>query len=413
MNGTGWGMPYTSLAEFEYLRLLAEGKHVYLVLTDDRKGYVAEVIGDNVTLEDPVTGKLADTFSGTPLIVMNNGSVWYPLMRRDDTGADKELSRVVQKYCRSDLTPKLAEIEKSLQDQLRSGTKLNSDLEFVWAKLLAIRAVNQNTWRAKPLRELSAQVFVERYKEDSDYSDSPSEQICLGMVISEMGNRLSPITALWADSLLKNSVNPPKAFQNLGTQYLQKFHRTDSNSGWVYGEDYRCWLPTLDDKLISGVGDCIVEATNCMAVLSLANVKGWEIYETNWWTVGSNSGHAICGAYTSMGGFNLSNGLFNSGGPLSSYNGQVAYEIIYSPDKGFLTFVQTTNAANYSPYNIPYTKLTYTQTNDFLQHVKSLQGDTLIAKQQFPCTVYTISEYIDYLSKKSAQWEIPSIRGLD
>ena len=419
MNGIGWKIPYTSLAEFEYLRLSAEGKHVYLILTDDRKGYVAEVTGDNITLENPLTGNLTDTLSSAALIVMDNEHVWYPLMGRDDTATDIELQRVVEKYSGAGLITELTEFEKTIQAQLKAGTKLNSDLEFVWAKLLAVRAAGQTTWRCPPLRELSAQIFVERYQEDSGYSDSPYEQICLGMILTEMGNRLSPVTALWADSLINNSADPQNAFLNLGSQYWQKFHRTDSDSHFVYGAHYGCWLVTLDDKLISGLGGCEDEANNCMAVLRLANIKDWEIYETNWWAVGTGGGHVICGAYTPKGDFSLSNGLFYQGdtsvvhGPLWTINGTVAYEMIYSPDKGYLTFVQTKNAANYSSYNIPFTKLTYTQTVDFLKHIQSLQGDTLIAMQEFPCTTYTISEFIDYLSQKANQWQIPIIRGLD
>jgi len=411
IKGLNWKMPYSSIAEAEYLKLSSDGKEVYLVLTEDRKGYVAELTTDNIVLHNPLTGQLIDSIDGSAVLVMNNDYVWYPLMERDDSGRDAGLEKVVERYCAEDKKPKLTEFERSILSDLKDGTKLESEVEFSWAKLLAIRAVNQYTWRSKPLRGLSAKLFPERYKEDNNYSDSPNEQQCLGMVITEMGNRLSPISATWAEIIQKNASNPREAFEELGEQYWECLHRADAQSGWVYGDYYRCWLPNLDDKLISGLGNCMVEATNTMAALSLANVQEWEIYETNWWSLVERGGHVICGAYTPYGNYSLSNGLFQTRdksvlhGPLWDADGRVAYNIIYNPEQGFVTFVQTKNAANFSEFVTPFTNLTFEQTIDFLEHVKALEETALIAEEYFPGKAMTIDEYIHYITQNADQWE--------
>lgn len=410
MKGLNWKLPYTSLAEAEYLKLSSEGKQVYLMLTEDRKGYVAELTKDNIILHNSLTGDIIDEVDKSAVLVMNNEHVWYPLMGRDDRGKDTGLEKVVGKYCEEDKKAELTEFEESILGDLREGTKLESEIEFSWARLLAIRAVNQYTWRSKPLRELSAKLFPKRYEEDSDYSDSPYEQQCLGMVITEMGNRLSPTSAIWAEIVQKNASESRKAFEELGKQYWERFHRTDSHSEFVYGDYYRCWFPNLDDKLISGIGNCIVEATNAMAALSLADLEEWEIYETNWWSLERSGGHVICGAYTPYGNYSLSNGLFPRGksvlhGPLRDANGRVAYNIIYDPKLGFVTFVQTKNAANFSDFVTPFTNLSFEETVDFLQHVKALEEEALIAEEYFPTKARTIDEYIEYITQNADQWE--------
>ena len=419
MKGLDWQMPYTALAEAEYMRLTSEGKDAYLILTEGRKGYVAELTENTIVLHDSLTGNLADDVDGSAVLVMNNENVWYPLMDRDDRGKDAGLLSVVKKYCNEYETPELTEFEARILEDLREGTRLENKDEFSWAKLLAIRAVNQNTWRATPLRELSAELFPERYAEDSNYSDSPNEQQVQGMVITEMGNRLSPVSAAWAEIIQRNASEPEKAFETLGNTYWERFHRTDSSSNFVYGDYYHCWLPNLDDKLISGLGNCIVEATNIMSALSLADLDEWEVYETNWFSLERRGGHVICGAYTPDGDYSLSNGLFNTRdqsilhGPLWDIEGAVAYNMIYNPKKGFIVFTQTENAANFSKYIIPFTNLSFEETVDFLEHIKTLEEDALIVENYWPAKAKTIDEYFVYITDKDELWEETDLAGLE
>ena len=410
MKGLEWQMPFTSLAEIQFLQMQLEGRDVYLLLTEDRKGYVAELAGEGPILHDPLTGQPIEYLDRNVVLVMNNESVWYPLMQRDDRGAAPGLADVVERYCDERALPTLSEFEHGLIEDLVGGTALEDSEAFTWAKLAALRGLKQYTWRAGPLRELSATVFPERFSEDSDYSDSPQEQQCLGMVITELGNRLSPIVAGWAQVVQENSPDARKAFQKLGEAYLEQFHRIDSHSDWVHGDYYPCWLPNVDDKLVSGLGDCIVEAGNTMAALSLANIQEWQVYETNYWWLDGSGGHVICGAYTPDGGYSLSNGLFRTrdncvrNGPLWDIDGRAAQEMIYSPEFGFIAFAQTKNAAEYSGFRTPFTNLSYNQSLSFLEDLEGLEPSMLIAEQYGGSTGTPIDDYIAGLPDMEADW---------
>jgi len=410
LKGESWAMPQSSLAELLYLDMLRQDMSPYLLFQEDRDALVATVVDTAVTLYDPVTGgTLVEPYSDV-VLVMNNNYVWYPLMGRDDTGDDTGLALVVDEYCSPGAVPSLTAQEDSIIGDLAAGTALASDEERAWAKMVALRGTKQYTWWARPLRELSANIFPERYAEDSDYSDTPYEQQALGMVVTEMGNRLSPISARWAARTRASSSDMDAAFEYLGGAYLAWFHRTDEADDWVYGDYYPCWQPNMEDKLISKLGDCLVEAGNTMAVLKLAAVPHWDILLTNWWSLGETGGHVICGAYSDSEARTLSNGLFrtNDGaclhGPLWSINGAVAEEVIYSPSTGFLAFVQTVGAASFSAYLSPFTSLPYGDGYGFLEDLEGLEPALLIAHEYGGEAGISISNYIDSLPDMEADW---------
>jgi len=410
LKGEGWAMPYLSLAELMYLDMLRQDMSPYLLVSEERDGFVALVSDTTVTLYDPVTGGEIAEPGGDIVLVMNNEHVWYPLMDRDDTGEDAGLSLVVAECCDPGATPYLSDDEEELIDDLAGGTALESAEDFAWARLFAARATNQCTWRATPLRELSAVVFPERYAEDDGFSDTPYEQSVLGMVVTEMGSRLSPACSEWAAGVKARSADMDVAFRYLGGDYLARFHREDEDSDWVYGDYYHCWLPNVDDKLLSGLGDCVVEAGNTMAALSLADVPDWDVLYTNWWRLDGSGGHVICGAYTDAEARSLSNGLFNTNdgvcrhGPLWNINGTVAEEVVYDPSDGFMAFVQTENAASFSPFLSPFTNLSYGGGADFLEDLEDLEPATLIVEEYGSSTGMPIDDYIDGLPDMEEDW---------
>lgn len=410
LKGEDWAMPQSSLAELMYLDMQRQDLSAYLLFQEDRNALVATVAGATITLYDPLTGDpIAEPYSDV-VLVMNNDYVWYPLMGRDDTGSDPGLALIVDEFCTPGAVPALTSSEDSLIDDLAAGTVLDTEEEFAWATIFALRAVNQFTWRAGPLRQLSAVVFPERYAEDDDYSDTPAEQQALGMVVTEMGNRLSPVSAEWAAAIGTRSWDMDAAFEYMGDAYLARFHRDDAHSDWVNGDYYHCWQPNLEDKLISGLGNCVVEAGNTMAALTLAAVPNWDIFLTNWWKLGETGGHVICGAYSADGARSLSNGLFrtNDGacmhGPLWSINGIVGEQVIYDPSAGFLTFVQTTNAADFSPYASPFTNLSYTEATGFLQFLSGLESEALIVQRESGLTGVLIDDYLASLPDLAGDW---------
>jgi hypothetical protein len=392
-----------------YLDMLRQEMEPYLLFQEDRDALVATLEGTTVTLYDPVTGGTTTEPYADVVLVMNNDHVWYPLMGRDDTGDDSGLALVVDEFCTTGAIPSLSSAEDSLIDDLSAGTALQTEEEFAWATLFAARAVNSNAWRAQPLREISAVVFPERYAEDDGYSDSPYEQATLGMVVTEMGNRLSPMSSAWAAGTRACSADMDVAFRYLGGNYLSRFHRDDDDE-LVCGDYYRCWQPNTEDKLVSKLGNCVVEACNTMPALLLADVPEWNVLLTNWWSLDRRGGHVICGAYGNDGARSLSNGLFRMSdgycthGPLWNVNGTVAEEVIYSPSTGFLTFVQTINAATFSEYLSPFTNLSYSEATSLLEDLEELEPAALIAEEYDGDTGTPIDDYLDSLPDMEADW---------
>ncbi|NLB72408.1 MAG: hypothetical protein GX795_00025 [Firmicutes bacterium] len=409
MKGMKWQMPYTSMAEAKYLEMVSQGKKAYLLITHDRKGFVAEApLFGRPKLYDALTDSVVEEIGSDVLLVMNSKCVWYPLMERDDTGRDSRLKKVVDTYCSLSSVPRLDAVEAAILSDLAEGTKLATGDDFAAATIVAMRIVNQFTWRVKPLVDISEKVFIQQYKEGHQFGDSPYEQVCIGIVVTEMGNRLCPITSVWASDVQANAFNPRTAFERLGSAYHERFHRTDHHSEWVYGDYYRCWLPNLDDKLLSCFGDCAVEANNTMSVLTLADVSDWGVFEVNWWRIGGGGGHVVCGAYTPEGSFTLSNGLFDPGdcglrGPLWDIDGRVAFVIIYEPKSGFITTAQTYNPKRFPMFETPYTNMNFEETVAFLEKIELLEKNISFVIDS-PMHK-SLSEYIKYIASNRDKWE--------
>jgi hypothetical protein len=336
---------------------------------------------------------------------MDQDSVWYPLMNRDDTASDSDLKSIVSQYCTNGSKPILSYFEQASLSNLLSGTKLVNNQDN-WAIMFAARAVNQNAWRPKPLRELLGGLFPERYKEVPGYGDVPYEITALGMMITEMGNRLSPAAALLASLAKDESDNLVNALSAISDKYLEWFKRSDSNR-WVSGGYFRAWLPNLESKLISKLGDCIVEACNVGAVLVLVNNKDWDIYIPNWWRLDGSGGHAIAGVYANGEGRTLNNGTYstNNGqctnGPLWNLQpySDIAFPLVYRPNVGYITTGQSIKGTGiFSDFTIPFTNLTYQETVNMLNQIKFHESDfEFVTGNYRDMETQTVDEYLNYI----------------
>lgn len=386
MKGIGWKTPYLSLAEALYFEMRAEDKTVYLLVSDAERAYVAEVDGASTDLFDPLTGQSISKAQvlGNIVLAMNQRYAFYPLMGRDDTALDTGLAAVATAYCAGSVQPSLTAFESSLLSNLTSSTEISSDLDERWAVFFASRFGKQWSWRAAPLRELMKPLVYERYAECGNrYSDNPYEISALNMVITEMGNRLSPAAAALAAVVNHSSSQSLTSVMDAaGNKYLAWFERSDSDSEWVYGEYFMTWLPNFDDKVISKVGDCFVEACNVGAALVLADVPGWSVWISNWWNLRKSGGHVIAGIYTAGDARTLSNGLYNpddgvcTHGPLWSAGGGLAYPLIYEPRTGFLTTGQT---SPYSAFDAPFTSMGYSYGITMLTEAATSEPENLLA----------------------------------
>jgi beta-lactam-binding protein with PASTA domain len=423
IKGIGWKTPLLTLAEALYFQMRAEGKTVYVLVSDAERAYVAEVNGATASLFDPLTGQTISKAQilGSIVLAMNQRNAWYPLMGRDDSGIDTGLGTVVSTYCSASAQPSLTVFEQSILSDLTTSTEILSDLDERWAVFFAGRFGKQWSWRAAPLRELMKPLVYARYAEcGNHYADNPYEITALNMVITEMGNRLSPAAAALAGAVKQVSTQSlSTVMAAAGNKYLNWFGRTDSASEWVYGEYFMLWLPNFDDKTISKVGDCFVEACNTGAALVISGVPGWNVWLTNWWELNEGGGHVIAGVYASGDGKTLSNGLYNpnSGacthGPLWSANGVFAYPLIYKPRTGFITTGQSCNAVCFSPFDAPFVSVGYPSAITMLTEVATSEPGNLLATGDTSNPLpESVSAYRNSLEPLQVSWEAFRFRPL-
>jgi hypothetical protein len=408
MRGTGWKMPYLSLAEAFYFEMRSLGSSPYLLISNNGKGYVAT----SSTLYDPLTGLEINSsqIDGTIVLVMDQDSVWYPLMNRDDTSSDISLNSVVNQYCTNGNKPTLSYFEQASLSNLLIGTKL-VNIQEKWAIMFAGRAVNERSWFPKPMREYFGDLFPERYKENPNFNGNPREAQTLGAVITEMGNRLSPAAALLASLAKKESDNLVNALSAISDKYLEWFKNENSSSTW-YGSYFRGWLPNLESKLISKIGNCFTEACNVGAALVLVNNKDWDIYLPNWDSLDRNGGHIIAGVYTNGEGRTLNNGLYNTNdsqctnGPLWNYKPyrNIAFSLVYRPNVGYIT----TGSQYFSPFTTPFTNLSYQETVDMVNQIKLHESDFVFVTGTYSYSdkqPKTVDEYLNYIYDFQNQWK--------
>ncbi len=372
IKGEDWQTDPITLAECLFLQLKTKNKRVWFVISATGDAFVAEYRKrqGEVVIHDPLRDSVMDLHEFAekqdPVLIMNERHVWYPLMERDDRERNDELRTVVSKIARESAVPRLNAFESSLRSQLVPITTLASKQEERWAFLFALRIGTQAAWKVKPILDIMNDYFPSRYQEakrvNVGSADIPYELTALNMLITEMSNRLSPVSAMIAGHAATKT-DERAIFTAISDQYLRLFVRTDSNYH-VYGDYYRIWLPTIEDKMVSKVGDCFVEATNVGSVLSLLQIThpGWSVYVSNWWDTDRNGGHVIAGIYSEEAALSLSNGVFGKDsvtlrGPLYSFNGRFAYGLFAKTREGVLTTVQDGNNARYR-YRKPFSTMT-------------------------------------------------------
>ncbi len=415
MKGIGWTTPNLTLAEALYFQLRAQGKSVYLAVSDAGFGYVIESNGADAQFYDPLVATKAGKkdIQGQLVLVMNQDAVWYPLMGRDDTGIDAGLSKAVEAYCMPDAEPGLNSLELAVLDALTEGTQLDSDMDRHWAAFFASRLGNQYGWRAAPVRTFSRSLFPERFVECEDtYTDIPYEMVALNMAVTELSNRLSPLAAiLAAEAREQVGSGLTEAFVAISDTYRDWFKREDND--WVYGQYYHMWTPNLDDKWLSGVGNCLVEACNVGAAMQLLAAPDWDVWIADWGNTTDRGGHVIAGVYTPTDARTLSNGLYNPSdgaclhGPLWTINGSVAYPLIYRSSAGFLASGQSCNFYCFDPLEKPFTNVDYGTTNDTLGAITAYEPDfQFVSGNSSNLQIMSAQDYTGYVESLETQWEV-------
>ncbi|HUW62247.1 MAG TPA: PASTA domain-containing protein [Candidatus Bathyarchaeia archaeon] len=318
IKGTDWQTPVLSLGEALFFQLRQANDGVYLLITDAERAYVAVAAEIGATLYDPLTGEAAtpNAIEGEVVLVMNDKYAWYPLMDRNDTASDENLDKVVLSFCTAGSIPDLTRAEDALLDDIAAATDLNSDMDRAWATLFAARFGDLDAWVSKVVRDFCREIFYEQYDELTQLGnvpDSPYEHVALNLVVTEIGNRLSPAAAVLAMQAIENNDSVDDSLQAFSQQYADWFERTDTAG--VFGAYSEIWVPSLDDKVISKVGNALSEACNTGAAMYIADLPDWQVWITHGWLGGSNGTRWLSGVYTPGGDRSVSVGVFDPESP--------------------------------------------------------------------------------------------------
>lgn len=409
LKNKDWKIDSITLTQMKYYELYEERKNVWMLVDVQGHSYVAEVInrGRSVQVINPRDDSVINNIKDLKIcLIMNDTAVWYPLMGRDDRSVDRDLSLVQSWVAEEGSRPMLDVFEASMLGAAVQRTRLETPEDWRWAAVFANRIGKQWAWRVPSILEYMKEIFPERYAEARRVrygtADIPYELTALNMLITEMGNRLSPLAAHVAASAA-NKTSDADVFRAISVMYQQWFARPDG-SGNVYGQYYTIWLPTFEDKLLSSASDCFVEALNVGAVLTLIGMirTDWNVYITNWWSLDRRGGHVIAGIYSTSSAYSLSNGTFGRDGttlfgPFYSYKNKYAYCLYLKPGVGVLTSVQQGNNASYQYKNI-FSTVEKHALLDFVKEILTFEKESLfIVGEDRSKKVLSPHDYLGYI----------------
>jgi len=259
-----------TISYFQRKETLADPGDLFVVWCEGGSAYV--VSGDR--LWDPIAGGPAEHVRGTPLLIFNERSAWYPLMGRDDRPSDAELARAAEVLGVEAGDPVLDEWERDLIPRLRAATALRNDRQLRMAGIAAVRA---GGWRFHPYAESWRGLVPE---EDLDIDISRR----LGIVreLDLWANRVSPVTAQLYAVMMKGSSARQK-ITRLSREILTRtgIVRETAARAWKpewrlesWGHLWPCGLMehTVDDAYRSRTGHCVSQSHMAAAVLEAAGV---------------------------------------------------------------------------------------------------------------------------------------------
>ena len=259
------------LAEIAYFQAIARGvkeTELFLVACVDGSGYLLE--GDR--LVSMVSDEAVDAPAGSPYLIFNTESVWYPLMERDDSATSPALERAVNRLATPAGTPGLNPWEAALVGTLRTATELSSDEQ---RDLAAIAATRTTAWRCHPAYRAWLQ-FVP----DSDF-DGISGHLCVVREFDRLANSVSP-GAAYLYGFLMGDGTVEERVRRFCHEYLIRLGVVrEAEKKWkpawrleAWGHVWPCALMehTIDDGFRARTGHCVSQAHMTGAVLEMAGI---------------------------------------------------------------------------------------------------------------------------------------------
>ena len=259
------------LAEIAYFQAIARGvkeAELFLVACVDGGGYLLE--GDR--LVSMTSGADVDAPAGSPYLIFNAESVWYPLMERDDSATSPALERAVNRLATPAGTPGLNPWEAALVGALRTATELTSKEQ---RDMAAIAATRTTAWRCHPAYRAWLQ-FVP----DSDFEDI-SGHLCVVREFDRLANSVSP-GAAYLYGFLTGEGTVEERVRRFCHEYLIRLGVVrEAEKKWkpawrleAWGHVWPCALMehTIDDGFRARTGHCVSQAHMTGAVLEMAGI---------------------------------------------------------------------------------------------------------------------------------------------
>jgi hypothetical protein len=203
------------------------------------------------------------TIQGNPILIFNEHHVWYPLMERDDTGADQTLKNLVQTFTTEITIPFLEEPEKNLLEGLKQVTSLTSDYEKDMAILYSLRPC----WGFDEYVQSDSYKNLRRHHADlTDYTLEITSRLYM-----KHANYLSPITSYLVAAMKTHDED--KMLQKLSAEYVR--YAATPEMSYAHGHTWFCDFveQTVDECYTTRGRHCIVQACNIAAVLDLMDIE--------------------------------------------------------------------------------------------------------------------------------------------
>ena len=261
------------LAEIVYFQRLARGsdpRHLFLVQGVDGGGYLF----DGEHLVSMKTGDTVERPTAGAALIFNSQAVWYPVMGRDDSGANPELRRAVDRLASPDDSLELTPWEEGLLGSLRAATALDNDDQRTMAAIAATRATG---WKCHPFYAAWSRSVPE-----DDFEITISRRLCIVREFDRLANSVSPATA-YLYGVLSEGGSLEERMRRLSREYLIRTGvvREAEAHGWKpawrlesWGHLWPCGLMehTVDDAFRSRTGHCVSQCHMIGAVLEMAKI---------------------------------------------------------------------------------------------------------------------------------------------
>jgi hypothetical protein len=239
--------------------------------------------------------------TGSPVLIFNEESVWYPLMGRDDRGRSAGLAAVVGRCATGAGVPALTDAERALIPAILTVGQLEGPRQFDMAMLASLRA-----------NGIDHDPYIQVWERSIMEPEADHPWLCdrkLGIIreCDRYANYLSPISAYLA-ALVTSAAGQEIGIRVMAGEYLKYAGvvRDDERGAgnWkrpgrleAWGHVWYCPLMeyTIDDAYRAAGGHCVSQSMSLSAALELAGVDHY-VTHFNRGGVGTTSHHFVSSA---------------------------------------------------------------------------------------------------------------------